>query len=416
MQRGPVGERLPAGLGPPRSGGFIYYYLLTDPGEGDFNHVLHRQQEANELILNTFSLRPRDAARPAAGPRARSPLGLPRGGAARPALRLLGAARRGGGGFGGGGCRPGAADRRAAGRRVRAGAARWPAPLPAPAGGHVVMRRLQPRRCPSAAASRRPDGAAARAAVRRCHRAGLRLPRRPQSHLQVMAEARRDRGTRGPAEGKRPPGPSWSATPCARSGRASPRALWSGSLRRRAGPGGVRSGRSRGREEGVRVRPRRRAILMATAALRLSGGASPPAQRWGDTGPSQRRRAGAGGAGREAPAVPRGWGRSGSIFKTGMCPPRRVWGRGGGHANAHSPEGQVLCGESCFSCPARTQLCPRRTEGAETLPSARSAGCGQWGYKVGRNGSLLAHVGVMAPPLPAPASHRRMLHFLFVFP
>lgn len=85
------------------------------------------------------------------------------------------------------------ASRAGGGRRVRAGAARGPRPCP-PRPGHVGVRRPRRRGGSATAAPRRPDGAAARAAVRRGHRAGLRLPHRPQSHLQVPAGERADPG------------------------------------------------------------------------------------------------------------------------------------------------------------------------------------------------------------------------------
>lgn len=134
------------------------------------------------------------------------PQGRGAAGRSRPALRLpgsagLGAAWRRWVGGRRAAVPPRAVDGRAAGRRVRAGAARCPAALPAAPSGDVVMRRprARPHGRPAAAAPRRPDGAATRAAVRSRHRAGLRLPRRPQSHLQVTAGERRDRaaGTRG---------------------------------------------------------------------------------------------------------------------------------------------------------------------------------------------------------------------------
>lgn len=273
-------------------------------------------------------------------------------GRARPPVRLLGAARRGVRGFarrGGRPARPAAADGRAVGRRVRAGAARWPAPLPASAGGDVVMRWLRPCGCPSAAASRRPDGAAARAAVRRCHRAGLRLPRRPQSHLQVMAGGRLRGSGRGPGgpgvrgawpreaaarrsswrwcvprrPGTEPPagvpsrglrvcrggrpglagrGSSRGATPCART---SPCSLWSGSVRRRAGQGRVRNGRSGVGDRHLPPGPNDMRSPWQRRTFSCCGGIPSPAQRCGgDTGPSDPLRAGASGARGGGPRSP----------------------------------------------------------------------------------------------------------------
>lgn len=130
---------------------------------------------------------------------------------------------------------------------MRAGAAWGPRPSP-PRPGHVGVRRPRRRGGPATAAPRCPDGAAARAAVRCGHRAGLRLPHRPQSHLQVSARERADPGLgQGGAAAGPPPFPEAvllqglgqsrrrglegrgrSAAPCTRCGRA---ALGTGILR-----------------------------------------------------------------------------------------------------------------------------------------------------------------------------------------
>lgn len=274
---------------------------------------------------------------------------------AGPPVRLLGAARRGGGGFAGGGgrpARPGAADRRAVGRRVRAGAARRPAPLPCLGRGRcryaaAPALRLPPgcglapprwRGGPSCCAAppscwaapssspskspagngggggRRPGGPGARGARPReaaARRSSWRrcLPRRPGA--EPPAAELRLRGSRSAACGCAGAGRGLSssrgATPCARSGRASPCALrW----RPREAPGRVRQGWRRTSSS----RGRRHAIPMATTAPLASWGnavASSAVRRRGDAGPP-------------LPAPVHGRGRSDGVFGTRVPSPEGV--------------------------------------------------------------------------------------------
>lgn len=276
-------------------------------------------------------------------------------GRAGPPVRLLGAARRGGGGFAGGGgrpARPGAADRRAVGRRVRAGAARRPAPLPCLGRGRcryaaAPALRLPPgcglapprwRGGPSCCAAppscwaapssspskspagngggggRRPGGPGARGARPReaaARRSSWRrcLPRRPGA--EPPAAELRLRGSRSAACGCAGAGRGLSssrgATPCARSGRASPCALrW----RPREAPGRVRQGWRRTSSS----RGRRHAIPMATTAPLASWGnavASSAVRRRGDAGPP-------------LPAPVHGRGRSDGVFGTRVPSPEGV--------------------------------------------------------------------------------------------
>lgn len=268
----------------------------------------------------------------------------------------------------GGRGRPGAADRRAV-ETCASGSGRA-APHPARAGGDVVMRWLRPLGCPSAAAPRSADGAAARAAVRRCHRAGLRLPRRPQSHLQVMAGAVQGsgRGPGGPGErGARPRDtaarrPSWRRWSPAGGGRAArgvppPACGCRGGLGRAGRAGGSRRPSTRAalgpcQDGGQTDRQTDRQTDLSpqptTRDPRGNGGRlvwwnSVPAR--GAAGPGDRGGQGLAGQGRR-PRSPR-WclgGREAAVFLGHVCTSSLegvgVWRRVRG---AHTPERQALC-------------------------------------------------------------------------
>lgn len=94
-----------------------------------------------------------------------------------------------------------------------------------------------------------------------------------------------------------------------------------------------------------------------------------------------------------------------TVFLRHICLHRGASVCGGRYADAHTPEGQVLCWESCFSSsPGNNSYLtlPQKIwghTGLKPFPWHAQPAASAWGYKVGRNRSLLAHVLVSTPPV-----------------